>query len=129
MTANIQPKPSPVAVVVNDDLTQLQVLSSLLAKQGLEVQAFESATAALEAMSRAVPPDLIVTDHCMPGIAGWRFCRLLRSSEYAPFSCIPILVVSATFSGEETSRIATDISGGHRPYRTRRGNQGQDPGV
>ena len=109
MTANIHPKPSSVAVVVNHDLTQLQALSSLLAEQGLEVQAFESATAALEAMSRAVPPALIVTELYMPGLDGWRFCRLLRSSEYASFNRIPILVVSATFSGEGTSRITTDL--------------------
>src|ERR1039457_7284174 len=109
MTANIHPKPSSVAVVVNHDLTQLQALSSLLAEQGLEVQRFESATAALEAMSRAVPPALIVTELYMPGLDGWRFCRLLRSSEYASFNRIPILVVSATFSGEGTSRITTDL--------------------
>jgi DNA-binding response OmpR family regulator len=28
--------------------------------------------------------DLIVTDLHMPGIDGWRFCRLLRSPEFAP---------------------------------------------
>jgi len=109
MPVNIHAKASSVVVVVNDNLIQLQALSSLLARQGHEVRAFESATEALEDMRSAVPPDLIVTDLYMPGIDGWRFCRLLRSSEYALFNHVPILVVSATFSGEETSRITTDL--------------------
>ena len=57
-----------VAVVVNDDLTQIAGLSGLLAKEGLEVQSFSDATSALEAMSRVAPPDLIVTDLYMPGM-------------------------------------------------------------
>ncbi|HNT36098.1 MAG TPA: response regulator, partial [bacterium] len=43
------------------------------------------------------------------GIDGWRFCRLLRSAEYRAFNKVPILVVSATYSGEEASRISDDI--------------------
>jgi len=55
------------------------------------------------------PPDLVITDLYMPGIDGWRFCRLLRSPEYAAFNEVPILVVSATFSGEETARISQEL--------------------
>ena len=101
--------PNPTAVVVNDDVTQLKVLAGLLSKEGLEVRSFENAQAALEAMERNDPPDLIVTDLYMPVIDGWRFCRLLRSPEYAPFNPIPILVVSATFSGEAACRITADL--------------------
>ncbi len=97
------------AVVINDDVTQLQVLTGLLRKEGLNFLAFESAESALLAMDRACPPDLIITDLYMPGIDGWRFCRLLRSPEYEPFNQVPILVVSATFSGEEASNITADL--------------------
>lgn len=45
----------------------------------------------------------------MPGIDGWRFCRLLRSADYAAFNDVPILVVSATFAGDEPARIAADL--------------------
>ena len=55
------------------------------------------------------PPVLVVTDLYMPGIDGWRFCRLLRSPEYGAFNRVPILVVSATFAGEEPSRITADL--------------------
>ena len=49
------------------------------------------------------PPDIVITDLYMKGIDGWRFCRLLRSEEYKRFNRVPILVVSATFSGDEAS--------------------------
>ncbi len=96
------------AIVVNDDPTQLAILAGLLAKAGIEARAFENVEAALAAMDPADPPDLIVTDLHMPGIDGWRFCRLLRSPEHTAFNEIPILLVSATFAGEHPERIATD---------------------
>ena len=99
----------PVAVVVNDDPIQLRILSGLLAKSGIAPLAFESAEAALASMDFDHPPDLLITDLYMPGIDGWRFCRLLRSSEYAAFNKVPIMIVSATFAGEHPERIAADI--------------------
>ncbi len=99
----------PTSVVVNDDVTQLNVLSGLLKSQGHNVLSFDSAEKALSAMVCNAQPDLIVTDLYMPGIDGWRFCRLLRSPEYESFNHVPILVVSATFSGEEATRITVDL--------------------
>lgn len=96
-------------VVVNDDRTQLAILSGLLRKEGLEVHAFTGAEEALMNMQKGASPNLIVTDLHMPGIDGWRFCRLLRSQEYAAFNSTPILVVSATFSGEDPERITADL--------------------
>ncbi len=109
---------TPFAVVVNDDVTQLNMLSGLVRKAGLEPRAFTGAEAALADMSACAGtadrnpgtlPALLVTDLYMPGIDGWRFCRLLRSPEYAAFNQVPILVVSATFAGDEASRIAADL--------------------
>ena len=109
---------SPFAVVVNDDLTQLNVLSGLVRKAGMEPRAFAAAEAALVDMSIwteggvgdiCVLPSIIVTDLYMPGIDGWRFCRLLRSPEYAAFNHVPILVVSATYASDEAERIAADL--------------------
>ena len=70
------------AVVVNDDVTQLNILSRLLRKDGISAMAFSSAEDALSSMNPSTPPDPIITDVYMPGIDGWRFCRLLRSPEY-----------------------------------------------
>ena len=109
---------APFAVVVNDNPTQLTVLSGLVRKAGLEPRVFTSAEAALmdmAAYARAVGsvpgviPALVVTDLYMPGIDGWRFCRLLRSPEYTTFNQVPIVVVSATYTGEEPERIAAEL--------------------
>jgi PAS domain S-box-containing protein len=106
------------AVVVNDDPTQLNMLCGLVRKAGLKPRSFTAAEAALAEMSAHAAaadgdpgalPALVVTDLHMPGIDGWRFCRLLRSPEYAAFNQVPILVVSATFTGDEPDRIAADL--------------------
>jgi len=109
---------SPFAVVVNDDPVQLKIVSHLVAKTGLEPRSFTSAEEAMTEMSQGFSgevsgsvllPSLVVTDLHMPVIDGWRFCRLLRSAEFAPLNQTPIIVVSATFAGEETGRIAADL--------------------
>ncbi len=101
------PHSPQTVVVVNDSLAQCKLLVDLLRKEGLQARGFENAEQALPAM-QADKPDLIVTDLYMPGLDGWRFCRLLRSPEYRAFNQTPILVVSATFSGEETERLTTE---------------------
>ena len=89
----------PLATVVNDDRTQLTLLSSLLRAEGFEAQEFETVAEALASLQPSAPPALIVTDLNMPGIDGRRFCRLLKTAEYKAFNHVPVLVVSATFSG------------------------------
>jgi PAS domain S-box-containing protein len=109
---------SPFAVVVNDDPAQLELLSGLVRSAGLEAHAFTAAEAALARMSagaRAADgdpgalPALIVTGLRMPDLDVWRFCRLLRSPEYAALNHIPVLVSSAVFAGEAPVRVATDL--------------------
>ncbi len=99
----------PSVVVVNDDITQLNMLAGLLEHEGMALATFTDAAAALSQMDREGPPDLIVTDLYMPDLDGWRFCRLLRSPEHARLNSVPILVVSATFSGDEAARITADL--------------------
>jgi PAS domain S-box-containing protein len=106
---NTDASKTPTAIVVNDDATQRKVLTALLTRGGMDVQDFDGAEAALTALAAGLRPDLIVTDLYMPGIDGWRFCRLLRSPEYQEFNATPILVVSATFSGEEPAQITIGL--------------------
>lgn len=118
MVQEHQAEMSIFAVVVVNDTNLLNVLSGLILRAGLEVRPYTSAETALFEMSawalaenanHSALPALIVTDVYMPGIDGWSFCRLLRSSEYAPFNHIPILVVSATFAGPDADRIVVDL--------------------
>lgn len=96
-------------VIVNDDALQRLLLASLLRKAGFVACTFECAERALQAMTYGGPPSLIITDISMPEIDGWRFCRLLRSPEYAALQRVPILVVSAIFAGEAPAQIAADL--------------------
>lgn len=101
-------RPSTVAVV-NDDKVSLTRLSGVLEGNGYSVLQYDSAEGLLSDKSAAAGADLIITDLHMPDIDGWRLVRLLRSAEYASFNEVPVLVVSATFSGTDTEEISADI--------------------
>ncbi|MFW5974193.1 MAG: response regulator, partial [Natrialbaceae archaeon] len=101
-------KRSTVAVV-NDDQVTLARLSGTLEANGYSVLSYDSAQGLLSNASSAATAELIITDLHMPDIDGWRLARLLRSAEYATFNEVPILVVSATFSGADTEQITADI--------------------
>ena len=100
---------SPSVIVVNDDLTQLSLIAALVEQERFTVHPFSDAESALGALSQGLLPDLIISDLHMPGIDGWRFCRLLRSPEYKAFNQTPLLVVSATFSGDYAHQITADL--------------------
>ncbi len=95
-------------MLVNDDQAQLTIMTNLLRGEGLRVRPFSSAEEALQGMAGDPPPDLILTDLYMPLIDGWRFCRLLRSSNYPEYNTVPLMVASATFSGEEAARVTVE---------------------
>lgn len=97
------------AVVVNDDPTQLRWMSGLLERFGLEVEAFTHPGRALQALRLRGPVDLLVVDLHMPGLDGWKFCRLLRSEDFPGFAEVPILMVSATFSGAEVEEVSAQL--------------------
>ncbi|MGH7788421.1 MAG: ATP-binding protein [Candidatus Binatia bacterium] len=98
----------PTALIVNDDPSQVRLIGAVLDKAGLQPRGCGGVEEALTALA-ASPADLIVTDLHMPGIDGWQFCQLLRSPEYAAFNAIPILVVSATFSGSDAEQLSLDL--------------------
>ncbi len=100
---------SSKVIVVNDDPVQLHMTSSLLEREGMHVVRCTAAEDALRILTGEQNFDAIVTDLHMPGIDGWRFCRLLRSPEYSAFNHIPILVISATFSGTDAEQITADL--------------------
>jgi PAS domain S-box-containing protein len=104
-----QPNSKPTALVVNDDPAQLHLASSILTRDGFDVIACIGAEPALALLAEHAAVDLVVTDLYMPGIDGWRLCRLLRSDAYRAFNTIPIVVVSATFSGADAEKITAQL--------------------
>ena len=101
--------PLPTALVINDDPSQLHLMVGLLEKDGLQVIHCQSAEEALAILDERGTVDVIVTDLHMPGIDGWRLCQLLRSPQYAALNTVPVLVVSATFSGADTEQVTMDL--------------------
>lgn len=96
-------------VVVNDDRVQRELLLGILKKGGFIGEGFPDAIQALKALSRMPnPPQLVVTDLRMPLMDGWQFCRLLRSPEHTRLNKVPILIVSATFAGQDARQLCHD---------------------
>jgi PAS domain S-box-containing protein len=99
----------PTVLIVNDDPLQLRIATTVLRRDGCIVLSCPSAEEALRLLSEPGAVDAIVTDLYMPGIDGWRFCRLLRSAAFAQFNRIPILVVSAIFSGADAEELTVQL--------------------
>ncbi len=97
------------ALVVNDEPSQLRLISAVLEKAGIRARGCSGVEDALNALQSDASIALVVTDLHMPGIDGWQFCQLLRSREYERFNHVPILVVSATFSGSDAERVSLDL--------------------
>lgn len=77
--------------VVDDDRSVRFVLSTALRDAGYEVDGFDSAAAALEALQHRPVPDLLFTDVRMPGDSG--LVLLERLKAIAPQ--LPVIVMSA----------------------------------
>ncbi len=97
-------------IVVNDDRAQLRTVSLHLASAGHEVLPYTDTSAVIRAISRGADVDAFVIDLHMPGIDGWKMCRLLRSPRFPDFNRVPIIMVSATFSGDDDDIAAVTAS-------------------
>lgn len=69
----------PTVLVIDDSISELELISQCLSQSGYIVIA---ATNAKDAMSKAVEhrPDAIVTDLVMPGMNGLELCRILKNN-------------------------------------------------
>lgn len=79
-------------LVVDDQLDNIRVLSSLLVSQGYKVRKATSGLLALETV-QAEPPDLILLDINMPSMNGFEVCQQLKASEQT--RSIPVIFLSA----------------------------------
>jgi signal transduction histidine kinase len=85
-------------MIVDDEPENLNVLESLLTREGYQVEAFPQGELALAA-ARVKAPDLVLLDIRMPGIDGYEVCR--RFKEDALLRALPILFISALSAADE----------------------------
>jgi DNA-binding response OmpR family regulator len=84
-------------LVVEDELTLLDLLSQHLRAEGYEVTASPDGAQALD-LARAQPPDLFLLDVMLPGLDGLSLCRILRKESEAP-------IILLTARGAEIDRV------------------------
>jgi CheY-like chemotaxis protein/DNA-binding CsgD family transcriptional regulator len=83
---------SPTILIVDDEATNLAVLSQLLSPT-CRVRACKSGEQALEAVRRQPRPDLILLDVRMPGMDGYEVCGRLKADDRV--KDIPVVFVTA----------------------------------
>ena len=79
-------------MIVDDDMEATNILGRLLKLEGYEPISVNDSTTAFDEAT-LTQPDLFLLDLMMPGIDGFRLCRLLRSNR--EFSHTPIIIVTA----------------------------------
>lgn len=83
---------SSLILIVDDNISNLQVLGAVLSGKGYEIAVAADADEALEFLSGDVP-DLILLDIMMPGTDGFELCRKIKQIEN--LSEIPVLFLTA----------------------------------
>ncbi|MDY6783019.1 MAG: EAL domain-containing protein [Cyanobacteriota bacterium] len=86
-----------IILIVDDSLTNIQILSKLLKKSGFEVVDAMDGPRAIE-MALLVVPDLILLDVMMPGINGFEICQRLKAAKVV--RDIPIIFMTALSDAE-----------------------------
>ncbi len=81
-------------LVVDDDLSILELLRTLLESEGYQVQTFDSGAAALRNALKH-PPDAAIVDLMMPGMNGLDLVQALRHDQRTHH--LPVLICSAYY--------------------------------
>ena len=100
-----------LALLVDDEEVVRTSTADMLADFGYEVLEANSAEAALALVSEGVRPNILITDHLMPGMSGVELARTLRS--LVPE--LPVLIVSGY---AETDGVAPDLPRLTKPFRS-----------
>ena len=98
-----------VLLVDDEDLVRATV-ADMLADLGYEVVEAGSAAAALRLLDGGLVPDLLVTDHLMPGLTGTELAHTVRQRR----PNLPVLIVSGY---AEVEGIALDLPRLTKPFR------------
>jgi two-component system KDP operon response regulator KdpE len=84
-------------LLIDDDITLLELLCDHLASAGYSVNVAENGPAGLR-IAEEQQPSLIIVDVMMPEMDGWEVCRRLRDR-----SSVPIILLTA--KGEEVDKL------------------------
>jgi signal transduction histidine kinase/CheY-like chemotaxis protein len=98
-------------LLVDDEEVVRMSTADMLENIGFDVRQASSAEAALTMVEAGLVPDLLVTDHLMPGMTGVDLARALREQ----FAALPVLIVSGY---AEAEGIAPDLPRLTKPFRS-----------
>jgi len=113
MLADPGPEPERPILIVDDNPTNLKVLSKTLTSAGFEVAVANNGTTALK-LATYDPPALILLDVMMPGIDGFKTCERLKEEEIT--RDIPVIFMTAL---SETASKVRGLSLGAVDYITK----------
>lgn len=85
-------------LVVDDNETNLKILSLILSKDGYEIHTTHSPENVIERME-TFKPDMILLDINMPKISGYDLCREIKFEE--KYKDIPVIFISALADSED----------------------------
>ena len=100
---------SATILVVDDNPTNLKLVSDLLAFEGYQMLKASDAEEAEEAIARTLP-DLILLDIALPGMDGLTLTSKLKAAERTKHICIVALTASA-MKGDDEKAFAAGCAG------------------
>jgi signal transduction histidine kinase len=97
-------------LVLDDHAVDRELLATLLGLAGYSVREASTGEEAL-GLTRAEPPDLVITDIVMPEMNGYEFVRRLRSEPDT--AGIPVVFCTANYEKAEVRRLAASCGVAH----------------
>ncbi len=95
-------------VIIDDDITALDIVSFLFESNGFEVHRFTDGQSAINYM-QDVKPDLMIVDLMMPGINGIETVKQVRDLGLKSLPVIAFTAVDETTLHEEAQEAGCDI--------------------
>jgi CheY-like chemotaxis protein len=100
-----------IALLVDDEELVRMSTADMLSDFGFEVVEVDSAEEALRVLQAGTKPDILITDHLMPGMTGADLAHEVR----ATLPAVPVLVVSGY---AEVEGLAADLPILTKPFRS-----------
>ena len=118
MMNNDDPMQKKQILIIEDDESVRQVLSTRLTKNGFQVSQAPDGNRGLHE-ARQHTPDLIILDLRLPGCSGEEVCKAIREDENEHFAKTPILML--TGKGSDVDRVIGMVIGANayiaKPFR------------